>query len=162
MRKHVLLASGLALILAMLPFSAAADRGHRDRGWDNRWDNRSHWDRWERRQHRIQRRQFRRYNNRVWRHNRAWRNRWFYGPRFRYDYYPHGHIGWRSGFATGALLGSSVNVTQFHNDGDHRYCDHEPADRNRGSGQISGCYRIERLPDGSERRIELPLSDCYD
>jgi hypothetical protein len=26
---------------------------------------------------------------------------------------------------------------------------------------VSGCYRIERYADGSERRVEVPLSQCY-
>ncbi|MEM1144385.1 MAG: hypothetical protein AAGI88_17530 [Pseudomonadota bacterium] len=151
MRKHVILASSLAILIAALPLSASADRGHRGHGWDGRGD----WDRWERRHHRFHRRlnkrQWRRHHRRAW--NNRWRNRWYYHPRYRYDYYP---FGWRSGFATGAIIGSSIHRDRFYDDRDRRDRDRITQDR----GEISGCFKVERLPDGSERRIELPLSDC--
>lgn len=149
MRKHLLLVSGLAAVMAVLPLTASADHRHRNHGWDHR----GNWDRWDRRHYNFQRRQFRRFQN------RAWRNRWYRGPRLRYDYYP---LGWRSGFATGAVLGSTINVTRFHDYGDHRYCEHTTSRRRSFEGdEISGCFRVERLPDGSERRVELPRSECF-
>lgn len=31
----------------------------------------------------------------------------------------------------------------------------------RAPTNVSGCYRIERYPDGSERRVDLPPSQCF-
>ena len=112
---------------------------HRYHGYDYRWD-RGRW------AHRHQR--------------RAWR------AGYRAGRWYHSHDRWAlgvGGFATGIVIGSHLNHDH------HRRFDHVDARRDRHAGgdwreedqrRISGCYRIDVLPDGRERRIELPVSEC--
>lgn len=109
---------------------------HRYHGFDQRWDRGR------------------------WHHRRAWRSGYRAGRwHRRHDRWDLG-VG---GLATGIVIGSQLN----HN----RYC---PPDRRRdrrhrhqrndwrgdGGREITACYRMEVLPDGRERRVELPISDC--
>jgi len=53
-----------------------------------------------------------------------------------------------------ALIGAAVTYSIFHSH-DNGYS---------GSGastEVVGCHRIERYPDGSERRVEVSMSECY-
>lgn len=92
-----------------------------------------------------------RYGNRKWHnpHRRDWRHRRGNSVRI---YHHYRHRPDFTGFIGGALLGSAITHSLHGSrDYDHSY------DRR---GQITGCYRIERLGDGRERRVELPLSWC--
>ncbi|MFT7289433.1 MAG: hypothetical protein ACI87W_003567, partial [Halieaceae bacterium] len=92
------------------------------------------------------------YRGGYWRHGR------YYNPRYSY-YGPYG--GWGQAYLGGALLGSAITYGLSHN---HATCNdsshnHDPDGYREGPRyEIEGCYRIEKLPDGSERRVELPLS----
>ena len=56
-----------------------------------------------------------------------------------------------------ALVGTAIGYSLAQGQDDCRDCDrYESGSRY----EIGGCYRIEMLPDGRERRVELPLSDC--
>ena len=93
-----------------------------------------------------------------------------YRPHHRYPYRgPWSYRGYRPGFYyyyppyAGALIGSAITYSLFHtHNGAHCYDDHGRRDdyRDGGRREIVGCHRIERLPDGRERRIEVPLSQC--
>ena len=65
----------------------------------------------------------------------------------------------------GALIGSAIFFSIYHtHDGAYCYDDHGRSGDRYGDGgrrEIVGCHRIERLPDGRERRIEVPLSECH-
>jgi len=83
-----------------------------------------------------------------------------YYPRYRgaYGYYYPPYLG-------AALVGSALTHSLYHtHQGAVCYDNHQrDADPRRGgsSREVVGCHRIERLPDGSERRVEVPLSECY-
>ncbi len=72
---------------------------------------------------------------------------------YRPSYYPLG----------AALVGAAVSYSVYHTHNgvrcydDHRNTSYTPV----SSTQVVGCYRIERFPDGSERRVDLPTSECY-
>lgn len=163
MRKP-LIAIGIAgLLVAGLSLDASADRGRRA---DN-WDRRDQVERWDRRNHQRYQNQFRR--------GRQQRNGWvFTSPRLRHfgpnRFYRQQRLnrfnrwsrfdrrwGWPASFFGGTALGAAVTYNLVYDHTDHRYCDHMPA----LPADIGGCYRIERLPDGRERRVELPRSACF-
>jgi len=60
-------------------------------------------------------------------------------------------------FGAGALLGSTLTYGVIHDSRGQPPC--RPAGRARNNAPAD-CYRIERLPGGRERRIELPSSAC--
>ena len=84
-------------------------------------------------------------------------------PRRHFGYrndYRHGYRGTgSSAFISGAITGSLLTGSLLHDRGDHRRCDHG-LDGSYGDARIGRCYRIERLPGGGERRVELPSSAC--
>ncbi len=63
-----------------------------------------------------------------------------------------------------ALIGSAFTYSLSHNhNGASCYENHSNDSYQQSSGgysEIVGCHRIERLPDGTERRIEVPMSQC--
>lgn len=70
----------------------------------------------------------------------------YYYPRHDYhhrdNYYPLG----------AALIGAAVTYSLYHaHDGGY----------SASNSEVVGCHRIERYPDGSERRVEVPLGECY-
>ncbi len=79
-----------------------------------------------------------------------YRHRVYYRP----YYYPLG----------AALAGAAVSYSLYHtHDGlrcneVHSNVGYSPAG---SSSEVVGCYRIEHYPDGSERRVDLPVSECY-
>ena len=151
MLKNVLLIGAATVALAAIPqLSSADDRGHWDRGHSGRTGHGYHYrdDRYRYRFHRG--RHYRDY----------WRGGHFYGPHWRYRHGGRDH--YRAGaFLGGALLGSAITYSLAH-EHDHRHCTDRSHDHYRDGSRtrIAGCYRIERLPDGRERRVELPLSAC--
>lgn len=88
-------------------------------------------------------------------HHKYYRGRW--APRYRGSYYYYD----ASRYLGSALVGAAVSYALFHNhNGAVCYDSHS-----RGYGstnyEVTGCHRIETLPDGSQRRVEVPMSACY-
>jgi len=135
-----LISLGLALLLAIESGATQAGRGHGDRhhgghGHGHKHKHGHHRDHWYPRPH----------------HTRV-----YYYPRHDYDhdyYYPLG----------AALIGAAISYSLYHaHDGVRCYESHgtsysAPSVRT----EVVGCHRIERYPDGSERRVEVPTSECY-
>ena len=134
----------LALLLVAGTTVALADDRHRGGRHD-----RPHWNHYKK-HHYIPYRPHYRYPYRGPRYYRGYRPRYYYPP-----YPPY----------AGALIGSAIFYSLFHtHDGTYCYEDHGRQDeryRESGRREIVGCHRIERLPDGRERRIEVPLSECH-
>ena len=108
---------------------------HGDRGWDR---SRGHYS-----SHRYSARKWRSEQRRHWRQRRGNTVRIYHNYRHRPDY---------GAIIGGALIGSAIT---------HSLHEAYDSGRNHGvSGSVTGCYRIERLGGGRERRVELPLSWC--
>lgn len=105
-------------------------QSHREHSW--RWGNRGH--RWINR------------GNGVWWGARDWR-------------FHNRHQQWAAsvgGLVTGITIGQHLSHDR---DCDHHRRDYrrrERIDRHR----VTGCYRIEQLPNGRERRVAIPLANC--
>jgi hypothetical protein len=84
---------------------------------------------------------------------------WYPRPYYRTVYYPyprHDHHYRDDYYAPlgAALIGAAVTYSIFHShDGGYSGAS--------GSSDVVGCHRIERYPNGSERRVEVPLAECY-
>lgn len=152
MRIQLLTIGLIGALAASAAPAALADKGYQNKHWD-RYDNRQRYN--NRNNHRSNYRYNRNY--RSFYGNQYWRGgRYYAPPRYNYNRY-NGYWGVPSAFIGGALIGSSLNYSRYHDRDDHRYCDHSTQNRQ----ESSGCYRVERLPDGRERRVELPRSACY-
>jgi hypothetical protein len=105
------------------------------------------------------------YGHRSIHHNyRPPHHRYHHGAsRYRYDVFP--------ALVGAAIVGSVINHSLYHTHGGAVCYDNHSGSRNSGSSdsydrrssgysEVSGCHRIERMPDGSERRVEVPLSQC--
>jgi hypothetical protein len=53
-----------------------------------------------------------------------------------------------------ALIGAAVTYSIVHTH------DTSYSTTSSSSVEVVGCHRIERYPDGSERRVEVPLEEC--
>ncbi|HEY6131003.1 MAG TPA: hypothetical protein VIV27_03245 [Halioglobus sp.] len=84
-------------------------------------------------------------------YNRHWYPRPYYQRMYYYPHHEH-HSDYYAPLGA-ALIGAAVTYSLFHRD-DAGY-------RSSGSSDVVGCHRIERYPDGSERRVEVPLAECY-
>jgi len=83
----------------------------------------------------------------------------YYYPRPYYPRYPDRYVYYPLG---AALIGSAVTYSLYHShDGVRCYDNHSVSSYSSPSSEVVGCHRIERYPDGSERRVDLPLSECY-
>lgn len=120
-----------------------------------------HGSRWERGPdwHHGQRIRFnQRHAQRVWQRNHRWRHRgngfWWGARDWRYR-----HRQWTAGVG-GLITGIAIGQHLGHD----RYCTHDrPDDRRReriDQHRVTGCYRVERLPGGLERRVPIPLANC--
>jgi hypothetical protein len=84
--------------------------------------------------------------------------RHYFGRHYRHGYYPS--------YLGAALVGSALTYSLYHtHQGAACYQDHSrdgyrDRDRDRRNSEVVGCHRIEHLPDGSERRVDVPLSEC--
>lgn len=102
-----------------------------------------------------------RYNGYTWGHydrhhsRRHWNGRWYYGPA-PHHFWHNGHWYWGPGFIGGVVLGTIIGNS--FDDNQPRYNEYSPPPQNR----VTGCYRIERLPNGTERRVNLPIGECLD
>lgn len=164
MKRNRVLAITVAGLLAASPAVTLADRDDRDDRHRGDRGHRDHEQRWDRHDRRGHDRHFRNHRSGPrWHGPRAtrgyyWRGRWHYGPR-PVRVYRHGHYYWDWGpaYLGSALVGTAIGYSLAQGQDDCRDCDrYESGSRY----EIEGCYRIEMLPDGRERRVELPLSDC--
>jgi hypothetical protein len=80
-----------------------------------------------------------------------------YSNHYRQAYYYPSYLG-------AALIGSAFSYSLSHNHNGTSCYENHSNDRYRqssgGYNEVVGCHRIERLPDGTERRIEVPVSQC--
>lgn len=160
----------LMAVVLCVPLAGIAD--DEDRWYDDRRDDHGRWEQRVDTQHvRHGDRYWRRHGKRggrdgVWWHypqthiwhpgwqqhwNSAWHPRWGRIPRGHWQRWDH------RGFVAGALIGSTATRSELHRRGDHHRCDH---DRRQNVGSAR-CYRVERLPDGRERRVPLPDAACF-
>jgi hypothetical protein len=124
--------SALALVLATSTGAALADRGHGDyRG--GYYHDRGH----------------------GYKHGH-YKGHWYPRPHYRGVYYYSYHDRHSDYYYPlgAALIGAAVTYSLVHS--------HDTGYSERvGSSEVVGCHRIERYPDGSERRVEVPLAECY-
>lgn len=124
--------SGLVLVLATGSGMALADR---DRGHGGYRGGHGHSHGYKHGHHR------------GYSYPRHYHRNVYYYPRHVHHgdyYYPLG----------AALIGAAVTYSFYHG--------HDAGYSSRaGSSEVVACHRIERYPDGSERRVEVPLSQCY-
>jgi hypothetical protein len=137
-----------ALVLAGSAGLAAADRGghdngrrgghydgHEQRHWDHHWHPGNH------------------YGHSVKRYVYYYPGH-PYSTRVYYGYDPYLPLG-------AALVGTAIGYTLSQTGPDcYGDCTTTTVTRTTSSS-VAGCYRIERYPDGSEHRVDLPLSQCY-
>ncbi len=158
-----LMSLSLALVLALVAASASASGKHKhnDKYQKDRHVSVQHGysgGHKYRNQHRRHHYYDQRRNHRYQHH---YRHRHYYnGYRGGYWHYrrPGYYYPWVGAAITGTILGHSL----YHLHGDNVcYDDHDRrGDRYRSSTEVVGCHRIEQLPDGSERRVDVPLSQC--
>jgi len=91
-----------------------------------------------------------RHANRAHQHTRQQR---YYYPR---SYYFPNHYGL-------VAVGPTLSFSLYHR---HRgkvcYDRHSGRDyRGAYHSEVVGCHRIERFPDGSHRRVDVPVAQCY-
>jgi len=79
--------------------------------------------------------------------------RYRYSTRVYHDYDPYLPLG-------AALVGTAIGYS-LSQAGSDCYGNCTTTVTQTTTSNVSGCYRIERYPDGSERRVELPISQCY-
>jgi hypothetical protein len=88
-------------------------------------------------------------------HYIPYRQHRYYSGYYRPNYYPS--------YVGAALLGSAITYILFHtHDGEHCSDNHgyDGYPQSSRSSEVVGCHRIELFPDGSERRVEVPMSQC--
>jgi hypothetical protein len=105
------------------------------------------------------------YQGHHYKHYKPYRSYGYYGGHYRPDYYYPSYLG-------AALIGSALTSSLYHShNGARCYEDHsgglyQPRNqlrnqqRDSGSREVIGCHRIEILADGTERRVEMPMSQC--
>lgn len=148
---------GLALLLVASTSTAVA--GDRDNRHNKHERHASKHERQYNKHHRH-------YNSRSNSHyNRSYNRHYSYdgfrgyrgGHHYRNRYYPSAYFG-------AALIGSAISYNLYHqHNGASCYDDHSNdhnRSRNRTYSEVVACHRIERLADGSERRVEMPRSQC--
>lgn len=158
---------GLALLLvASTSIAFAGDRDHRrhdkhDRQYSSKHER--HYNKHDRHYNKHYNRHYKTHYNRYYsghgfRSHRGYRSH--HG--FRGGYYPHYY--YPSAYLGAALIGSAINYSLYHQHNGATCYDNHSSDRNRSSdrnySEVVGCHRIERLADGSERRVDVPLSQC--
>jgi hypothetical protein len=103
----------------------------------------------------------------------GYRSNYGHYGRKSYNYRHHGYYNrsyYYPSYLGAALFGSALTYSLYHtHNGNQCYENHgnNGSNGNYGGGSYSGsntevvgCHRIEQLPDGSERRVEVPLSQC--
>jgi len=76
-------------------------------------------------------------------------------------YYPRSY--YFPGYFGAVALGSALRYSLYHMHQGTVCYDHHSGRDYRGNyhRQVVGCHRIERFPDGSQRRVDVPVSQCY-
>jgi hypothetical protein len=84
-----------------------------------------------------------------------WHPRPYYREVYYYPSHDHHHHDHDYYYPLGAaLIGAAVTYSIYHA--------HDTGYSPSGSGaEVVGCHRVERYPDGSERRVEVPIAECY-
>jgi hypothetical protein len=141
----------LALLLVIGTTSAlASGRDHRRHSNDRHNTHRSHYNYGNHYQSHYRHGYSRHHGSSHYRHG-------FYRPSF----YGHSYLG-------AALIGSAFSYSLYHQHNGAVCYDNHGSDI-RGSdryeprasySEVVGCHRIERLPDGTQRRVDVPRSQC--
>jgi len=96
------------------------------------------------------------YYKKRYRHRHGYR--YYDYPRYRNDYRRHRGHRYYYPYRGVSLSGAVVGHSAYHlHDNNVCYDDHGGRS---GYSEVVGCHRIERLPDGGERRVDVPLSEC--
>lgn len=160
----------LTLVLVGVPALTLADRDRHERGhhgghynlhgkynghhgkhkWHNGKRHRRHHGKHHGRHHRKHHGHWGKHHKHAYKHHGYHSNKHHYG----YHYDPYLPLG-------AALVGSALGYT-FSQSGQNCYGNCSTTTYGQTtSSNISGCYRIERYPDGGEYRVELPTHQCY-
>lgn len=125
-------------------------------GWrHNRWD----------RSHKFHKRA----RNNYWKHN-GWRyNGWNYQGRHNRNWHHNRRIHRDRHYGSylgAAIVGSALTYSLYHlHDNAVCYDSHDDRHGDRHGSryqdtEVVGCHRIERLADGSQVRVDVPLAEC--
>lgn len=112
--------------------------GWRHHRWDRHYGYRNGW------------------NHGYWSHRGKHHRNWHHNRR-------HYRGGYYGDYIGAAILGSALTYSLYHlHDGAVCYDSHDDRrDRRRyKQSEVVGCHRIERLQDGSEIRVDVPLAEC--
>ena len=119
-------------------------------------------------EHRRQHRKYRKWRNHRWDHrygHHGWGYRsWHHKPwKHKHRRYGHRYYG---DYLGAALVGSALTHSLYHTHKDrvvHIHHDNGSSyhDKQDGYSEVVGCFRVEQLEDGSEVRVDLPLSECH-
>ena len=168
--KHLTIL-GLALVLALTAASASAGGKHKHhKKHHNDWEVSVHHNYYGGPKYGKRYRHYRHknhYYNHRYRHRHHYRHhyRHYDYPSYRGGYWRHRRHSYYYPYVGAAIVGSIIGHSAYHLHGDNVcYDDHagdRRGDRSGGYSEVVGCHRIERMPDGSERRVDVPLSECY-
>jgi hypothetical protein len=147
-----LTAYGLAFLLFAGTSVALAGRGDHGRHNDNNRHNNKHYNN-------------KHYNNKHYNNGGHHYNHYYRGHRNRFysrRYYAPGY--YYPSYLGAALIGSALTTSLYHSHNGARCYQNHADDQYRQSSssnrEVVGCHRIEVLADGSERRVEVPMSQC--
>ncbi len=151
-----LTAYGLAFLLFTGTSAALADRGDRGDHGGGYDDNRGQHYKHKKHHHKHKKHHYKHrkhhYKNYYRGHHNRFYNRRYYAPGY---YYPS--------YLGAALIGSALTSSLYHtHSGERCYQNHSDNQYRQSSSnrEVVGCHRIEILADGSERRVEVPMSQC--
>ena len=112
--------------------------------------------------YRYKKHHYKHHYNHGYRHRHHYRH--YDYPGYRGGYWRYRRHGYYYPYVGAAVVGSIIGHSAYHLHGDNVcYDEHRDrrGDRTGGYSEVVGCHRIERLPDGRERRVDVPLSECY-
>ena len=140
---------GILIVLFTASTAALAD----NRGHGKKYDNQHYQHKSHKNGHKYghKNRHYKR-GRYAYKYYRPYRGRRYYGGYYRPHYYFPDYVG-------AALIGSALTYSLYHTH-NGAYCYDNHGDNNyqqRSYSEVVGCHRMERLPDGSERRLEVPL-----
>lgn len=99
--------------------------------------------------HEYRGKDYRHHGKRHVKHYVYYHSKPYHRSRAHYNYDPYLPLG-------AALVGTAVGFTLGHGH------DNVTTTYTRSTtSNVTGCFRVERYPDGSERRVNLPPSECY-
>ena len=156
---------GLAILLVLGTSAALAKDRHHDKR-PHHEANRHHAKHYGKHHNKHNRRYYSHGYYKPYKHS-GWKYGWNHGYRYYRPHYPN--------YVGAALLGSALNYSLYHshqgvacydrhdnvNYSDRSYSDRSYSNQNYSNSQVVGCHRIERRPDGTEVRVEVPMDQCY-